>query len=73
MKFSTLLYIQDLLKDRYVATVKREDEAKEQVDSLPPESSEDLVREITFKWQCALSDRLRADEALEDFKNHQWI
>lgn len=72
MKFSTLLYIRDLLKDRYVATVKREDEAKEQVDSLPPESSEDLVREITFKWQAALSDRLRADEAVQDFLKHQW-
>ena len=73
MKFSTLLYIRDLLEDNYKSTVKREDEAKEQADLLLPGCADNqLAQEITYKWQCALSDRVRAEEAIEDYLKHQW-
>jgi len=76
MKYTTIKFINDLLSDQCAYYVRRIKETEEQLDSLTSDKtpgSKGLAQELHKKYYDLTFLQREADEALEDFNNHQWI
>ena len=76
MKYTTIKFINDLLSDQCAHYSRRLAETEEQFDSLmgsDAPGSKGIAQELNAKYLDLMILKREADEALEDFNNHQWI
>ena len=76
MKYQTIQFINDLLVDHYNSVSSQLSVRDSQLDSImsnPESVPKPLALEIKAKYQEAYCEKQKAEAALEDFNNHQWI
>ena len=72
MKIATLRFIDDLLAEKRKATFSEYSEAVEQFCALGDDPPASLMAEISAKKSILRQELSRIEDAIDDFKKHDW-